>query len=61
MKNHNLKIEIWVLYGVLQKDRDTYIQKKSELLLVEYIYKPRMLKGDKQGGILTKGQGQTGF
>ena len=37
MKNHNLKIEIWVLYGVLQKDRDTYIQKKSKLLLVEYI------------------------
>ena len=37
MKKHNLKIETWVLYGVLQKDRDTYTQKKSELLLVEYI------------------------
>ena len=37
MKKHNLKIETWVLYGVLQKDRDTYTQKKSRLLLVEYI------------------------
>ena len=37
IKKHKLKIEIWVLYRVLQKDRDTYTQKKSELLLVEYI------------------------
>ena len=28
MKNHNLKIEIWVLYGVLQEDKDNYTQKK---------------------------------
>ena len=54
MKRHTLKLKLGCSMWCYTKT-DTYTQRKNLNFCWWNIYKPGMLKGDKEGGILTKG------
>ena len=54
MKRHTLKLKLGCSMWCYTKT-DTYTHRKNLNFCWWNIYKPGMLKGDKEGGILTKG------